>query len=495
MSKYENFIKRLYEEYTIKHINYDELDIKELNTINEKESYSLSKIVSRIFTNDLQKKTQNVLIRRCLFKDMKCSESDFTAGIFINCHFHEVEFQNVNFKETIFINCFLEATSFKACKFQEAYFINTQFKNTNFVRGDIIKTKFINSNYDDIALSHNKDDINKATIKELDIEKVDLTSFITITAEEDNNNIKNVNQEQNQTHKEDLKEKTMLGFDRNNTKKEKKEEIKETVIQEVKKIQEEEILNFENKTFDTLPENFTFKGKFFHNCTFNNIMISDDLDITTIFNKCIFNNVIFDGNLSFMKFSQCTFNNYQFNKQIAHIFFELCHFNFDESFPLRANFHYCIFESCIENDNVLLKKIRNLSKKPYFIITDDSDIVNYDEYKQSLENMHKKGLEEGKLQGIHEGQKNAIEKQIETTAPDIQEFIELIEKQNTFISKLMSTYLKPEVKEVYREPTEEEKAQIACDFYNHLSIEDKLSFMQSTDKILEKYTNKDKSVI
>ncbi|MCD8028348.1 MAG: pentapeptide repeat-containing protein [Erysipelotrichaceae bacterium] len=321
-------MNEILEEYNIKKLGYEYLNISILQKLNRRQLHKLSNGESCLITEDYANNRDKLFLKNTLFKKMAISDTRIEKAVFINCKYEDVSIKDTSFSNGIFMNCYFESTTFTGVDLDYAVFIGCLFKDTFVMKCKLNYAEFYESNYSDLNIV-------------LDKTSPDYTETLDIK-------VVNNNSYNERTTKTIIKE-------------ENKMEILGNIVSE--------------KEFD---ESYTIENNVIYDkCIFNSSSIKD-IKNNPEFKDCTFKNMTF-GYMYKISMSKCKFISCSFYETVKKCYFDYCDLNGNY---FNNQFEFCNFTDINVSDE-LLKELKDKSKHCYF--SGDSETIQIQEVIKEVE--------------------------------------------------------------------------------------------------------------
>lgn len=413
------------------------------------------------------------------------------SGIFINCHFDQALFNKMTFSNVAFVNCSFDDTVSENSNYKNTYFIGCHYHDLIKEGENDIDTMhefpFCDihpSPCEDGTIHHSSDVDEKKVQEELDKQEDDAELPEDLTEDgyknfQDNDDKKNQNvtgfhQQTLDDYPEvsgvenlsDGKESNLeTEKEKNSTENNEGEEnnMEQTVNTEV------QTMDIEGQTFsqNEFENGFKFKGKRFDNCTFKDIKISEYLPTGAPFSDCTFENVVFDVAVANMQFANCTFSNVLFTKMVKNVLFEGCDIKFSDE-QLKDVFTACSYIASEEKRDETAENFICGEPRTKELTEEEKQALIKEEVEKRVEEERKTAYDEGVKAGIESAQEESESVSMEDLVESIRNLskcmseglLNVVNKAGSLVEKEADKHKTIE-KEVVRELTEEEKAEMA----------------------------------
>ena len=411
------------------------------------------------------------------------------SGIFINCHFDQASFNKMTFSNVAFVNCSFDDTVSENSNYKNTYFIGCHYhdliekgENDTDTMHEFPFCDIQPSPCEDGTIHHSLDVDEKQVQEELDKQEDDARLPKDLTEDgyknfQDNDDKKN--QKATGFHQQSIDDYTEVTevrdssndegsnpeTEHNNTDDNEGEEnnMEQTVNTEV------QTMDIEGQTFsqNEFENGFKFKGKRFDNCTFKNIKISEYLPTGAPFSDCTFENVVFDVAVANMQFANCKFSNVLFTKMVKNVLFEGCDIKFSDE-QLKDVFTACSYIASEEKRDETAENIICGEPRTKELTKEEKQALIKEEVEKRVEEERKTAYDEGVKAGIESAQEESESVSMEDLVESIRNLskcmseglLDVVNKAGSLVEKEADKHKTIE-KEVVRELTEEEKAEMA----------------------------------
>lgn len=411
------------------------------------------------------------------------------SGIFINCHFDQASFNKMTFSNVAFVNCSFDDTVSENSNYKNTYFIGCHYhdliekgENDTDTMHEFPFCDIQPSPCEDGTIHHSLDVDEKQVQEELDKQEDDARLPKDLTEDgyknfQDNDDKKN--QKATGFHQQSIDDYTEVTevrdssndegsnpeTEHNNTDDNEGEEnnMEQTVNTEV------QTMDIEGQTFsqNEFENGFKFKGKRFDNCTFKNIKISEYLPTGAPFSDCTFENVVFDVAVANMQFANCKFSNVLFTKMVKNVLFEGCDIKFSDE-QLKDVFTACSYIASEEKRDETAENLICGEPRTKELTKEEKQALIKEEVEKRVEEERKTAYDEGVKAGIESAQEESESVSMEDLVESIRNLskcvseglLDVVNKAGSLVEKEADKHKTIE-KEVVRELTEEEKAEMA----------------------------------
>lgn len=411
------------------------------------------------------------------------------SGIFINCHFDHAVFNKMTFSNVAFVNCSFDDTVSDNSNYKNTYFIGCHYhdlieegENDTDTMHEFPFCDIQPSPCEDGTIHHSSDVDENKVQEELDKQEDDAGLPEDLTEDgyknfQDNDDKKNqkatgfrqqsiddytdVTEVRDSSNDEGSNPET----EHNNTDDNEGEEnnMEQTVNTEV------QTMDIEGQTFsqNEFENGFKFKGKRFDNCTFKDIKISEYLPTGAPFSDCTFENVVFDVAVANMQFANCTFSNVLFTKMVKNVLFEGCDIKFSNE-QLKDVFTACSYIASEEKRDETAENLICGEPRTKELTKEEKQALIKEEVEKRVEEERKTAYDEGVKAGIESAQEESESVSMEDLVESIRNLskcvseglLDVVNKAGSLVEKEADKHKTIE-KEVVRELTEEEKAEMA----------------------------------
>ena len=416
-------------------------------------------------------------------------ESARISGIFINCHFDHAVFNKMTFSNVAFVNCSFDDTVSDNSNYKNTYFIGCHYhdliekgENDTDTMHEFPFCDIQPSPCEDGTIHHSSDVDENKVQEELDKQEDDAGLPEDLTEDgyknfQDNDDKKNqkatgfrqqsiddytdVTEVRDSSNDEGSNPET----EHNNTDDNEGEEnnMEQTVNTEV------QTMDIEGQTFsqNEFENGFKFKGKRFDNCTFKDIKISEYLPTGAPFSDCTFENVVFDVAVANMQFANCKFSNVLFTKMVKNVLFEGCDIKFSDE-QLKDVFTACSYIASEEKRDETAENLICGEPRTKELTKEEKQALIKEEVEKRVEEERKTAYDEGVKAGIESAQEESESVSMEDLVESIRNLskcvseglLDVVNKAGSLVEKEADKHKTIE-KEVVRELTEEEKAEMA----------------------------------
>ena len=412
------------------------------------------------------------------------------SGIFINCHFDQTLFNKMTFSNVAFVNCSFDDTVSANSNYKNTYFIGCHYHDL-IEKGENDTDTMHEFPFCDIQPSpcedgtiHYSSNVDEKKVQE-ELKKHDnegipeeLTQDISKMFENsDDGKSQNVTGFHQQTLEDypevsgvdnlsDGKESNLeTEKEKNSTENNEGEEnnMEQTVKTEVQKRDIEGQIFSQNE----FENGFKFNGKRFDNCTFKDIKISEYLPTGAPFSDCTFENVVFDVAVANMQFANCKFSNVLFTKMVKNVLFEGCDIKFSDE-QLKDVFTACSYIASEEKRDETAENLICGEPRTKELTKEEKQALIKEEVEKRVEEERKTAYDEGVKAGIESAQEESESVSMEDLVESIRNLskcvseglLDVVNKAGSLVEKEADKHKTIE-KEVVRELTEEEKAEMA----------------------------------
>ena len=418
-------------------------------------------------------------------------ESARISGIFINCHFDQASFNKMTFSNVAFVNCSFDDTVSENSNYKNTYFIGCHYhdlikkgENDTDTMHEFPFCDIHPSPCEDGTIHHSLNVDEKKVQEELDKQEDDAGLPEDLTEDgyknfQDNDDKKNQNvtgfhQQTLEDYPEVSGVENLSDGKESNLETEKEKNSTENNEGEEKNMEqtvktEAQTMDVEGQTFtqNEFENGFKFKGKRFDNCTFKDIKISEYLPTGAPFSECTFDNVVFDVAVANMQFANCTFNNVLFTKMVKNVLFEGCDINFSSE-QMREVFTACSYIASEEKRDETAENIICGEPRTKELTEEEKQALIKEEVEKCVEEERKTAYDEGVKAGIESAQEESENVSMEDLVKSIRNLsecmseglLDVVNKAGSLVEKEADKHKTIE-KEVVRELTEEEKAEMA----------------------------------
>lgn len=416
-------------------------------------------------------------------------ESARISGIFINCHFDHAVFNKMTFSNVAFVNCSFDDTVSDNSNYKNTYFIGCHYhdliekgENDTDTMHEFPFCDIHPSPCEDGTIHHSSDVDENKVQEELDKQEDD-AGLPEDLAEDGYKNFQDIDDKKNQKatgfHQQSIDDYTDVTEVRDSSNDEgsnPETEHNNTDDNEGEENNMEQIVNTEVQTMDiegqTFSQNkfengFKFKGKRFDNCTFKDIKISEYLPTGAPFSDCTFENVVFDVAVANMQFANCKFSNVLFTKMVKNVLFEGCDIKFSDE-QLKDVFTACSYIASEEKRDETAENLICGEPRTKELTKEEKQALIKEEVEKRVEEERKTAYDEGVKAGIESAQEESESVSMEDLVESIRNLskcmseglLDVVNKAGSLVEKEADKHKTIE-KEVVRELTEEEKAEMA----------------------------------
>lgn len=416
-------------------------------------------------------------------------ESARISGIFINCHFDHALFNKMTFSNVAFVNCSFDDTVSENSNYKNTYFIGCHYhdliekgENDTDTMHEFPFCDIQPSPCEDGTIHYSSNVDEKKVQEELDKQEDDAGLPEELTEDgyknfQDNDDKKNQNGTGiRQQTIDDYTEVTEVRDSSNDEGSNPETEPNNTDDSEGEENNMEQTVNTEVQTMDiegqTFSQNefengFKFKGKRFDNCTFKDIKISEYLPTGAPFSDCTFENVVFDVAVANMQFANCKFSNVLFTKMVKNVLFEGCDIKFSDE-QLKDVFTACSYIASEEKRDETAENLICGEPRTKELTKEEKQALIKEEVEKRVEEERKTAYDEGVKAGIESAQEESESVSMEDLVESIRNLskcvseglLDVVNKAGSLVEKEADKHKTIE-KEVVRELTEEEKAEMA----------------------------------
>ena len=416
-------------------------------------------------------------------------ESARISGIFINCHFDHAVFNKMTFSNVAFVNCSFDDTVSDNSNYKNTYFIGCHYhdliekgENDTDTMHEFPFCDIHPSPCEDGTIHHSSDVDENKVQEELDKQEDD-AGLPEDLAEDGYKNFQDIDDKKNQKatgfHQQSIDDYTDVTEVRDSSNDEgsnPETEHNNTDDNEGEENNMEQIVNTEVQTMDiegqTFSQNefengFKFKGKRFDNCTFKDIKISEYLPTGAPFSDCTFENVVFDVAVANMQFANCKFSNVLFTKMVKNVLFEGCDIKFSDE-QLKDVFTACSYIASEEKRDETAENLICGEPRTKELTKEEKQALIKEEVEKRVEEERKTAYDEGVKAGIESAQEESESVSMEDLVESIRNLskcmseglLDVVNKAGSLVEKEADKHKTIE-KEVVKELTEEEKAEMA----------------------------------
>ena len=407
------------------------------------------------------------------------------SGIFINCHFDQASFNKMTFSNVAFVNCSFDDTVSENSNYKNTYFIGCHYHDL-IEKGENDTDTMHEFPFCDIQPSpcedgtiHYSSDVDEKKIQE-DLDKHEENEGLPEDLIQDANKMFGNGDDKEIPKVIEFRQQTIDDYDgvtevrdssndegsnpeieKNSTENDEGEEnnMEQTVKTETQTI------DIEGQTFtqNEFENGFKFKGKRFDNCTFKDIKISEYLPTGAPFSECTFENVVFDVAVANMQFANCKFSNVLFTKMVKNVLFEGCDIKFSDE-QLKDVFTACSYIASEEKRDKTAENLICGEPRTKELTEEEKQALIKEEVEKRVEEERKTAYDEGVKAGIESAQEESESISMEGLVKSMKNLsecmLDVINEANSLVEKETDKHKTIE-KEVVRELTEEEKAEMA----------------------------------
>lgn len=416
-------------------------------------------------------------------------ESARISGIFINCHFDHAVFNKMTFSNVAFVNCSFDDTVSDNSNYKNTYFIGCHYHDL-IEKGENDTDTMHEFPFCDIQPSpcedgtiHHSSDVDENKVQEELDKQEDDTGLPEDLTEDGYKNFQDNDDKKNQKATgfrqqsiDDYTDVTEVRDSSNDEGSNPETEHNNTDDNEGEENNMEQTVNTEVQTMDiegqTFSQNefengFKFKGKRFDNCTFKDIKISEYLPTGAPFSDCTFENVVFDVAVANMQFANCKFSNVLFTKMVKNVLFEGCDIKFSDE-QLKDVFTACSYIASEEKRDETAENLICGEPRTKELTKEEKQALIKEEVEKRVEEERKTAYDEGVKAGIESAQEESESVSMEDLVESIRNLskcvseglLDVVNKAGSLVEKEADKHKTIE-KEVVRELTEEEKAEMA----------------------------------
>lgn len=411
------------------------------------------------------------------------------SGIFINCHFDQALFNKMTFSNVAFVNCSFDDTVSENSNYKNTYFIGCHYhdliekgENDTDTMHEFPFCDIQPSPCEDGTIHHSSNIDEKKVQEELDKQEDDEglpkelaqnpDKMFENSDDEVNQNIIGFHQQTIDDYPEEEKVKDSSNDEGSNPETEKNStennEGEENNMEQTVKT-EVQTIDIEGQTFaqNEFENGFKFKGKRFDKCKFKDIKISEYLPTGAPFSECTFENVVFDVAVANMQFANCKFSNVLFTKMVKNVLFEGCDIKFSDD-QLKDVFTACSYIASEEKRDETAENIICGEPRTKELTEEEKQALIKEEVEKCVEEERKTAYDEGVKAGIESAQEESENVSMEDLVKSIRNLsecmseglLDVVNKAGSLVEKEADKHKTIE-KEVVRELTEEEKAEMA----------------------------------
>lgn len=411
------------------------------------------------------------------------------SGIFINCHFDQALFNKMTFSNVAFVNCSFDDTVSASSSYKNTYFIGCHYHDL-IEEGENDTDTMHEFPFCDIQPSpckdgtiHHSSNVDEKKVQEELNKQEDDAGLPEDLIEDGYKNFQDNEDKKNQKatgfHQQSIDDYTEVTevrdssndegsnpeTEHNNTDDNEGEE--NNMEQTVKT--EPQTIDIEGQTFaqNEFENGFKFKGKRFDECTFKDIKISEYLPTGAPFSECTFENVVFDVAVANMQFANCKFSNVLFTKMVKNVLFEGCDIKFSDE-QLKDVFTACSYIASEEKRDETVENLICGEPRTKELTKEEKQALIKEEVEKRVEEERKTAYDEGVKAGIESAQEESESVSMEDLVESIRNLskcvseglLDVVNKAGSLVEKEADKHKTIE-KEVVRELTEEEKAEMA----------------------------------
>lgn len=411
------------------------------------------------------------------------------SGIFINCHFDQALFNKMTFSNVAFVNCSFDDTVSASSSYKNTYFIGCHYHDL-IEEGENDTDTMHEFPFCDIQPSpckdgtiHHSSNVDEKKVQEELNKQEDDAGLPEDLIEDGYKNFQDNEDKKNQKatgfHQQSIDDYTEVTevrdssndegsnpeTEHNNTDDNEGEE--NNMEQTVKT--EPQTIDIEGQTFaqNEFENGFKFKGKRFDECTFKDIKISEYLPTGAPFSECTFENVVFDVAVANMQFANCKFSNVLFTKMVKNVLFEGCDIKFSDE-QLKDVFTACSYIASEEKRDETAENLICGEPRTKELTKEEKQALIKEEVEKRVEEERKTAYDEGVKAGIESAQEESESVSMEDLVESIRNLskcvseglLDVVNKAGSLVEKEADKHKTIE-KEVVRELTEEEKAEMA----------------------------------
>lgn len=411
------------------------------------------------------------------------------SGIFINCHFDQALFNKMTFSNVAFVNCSFDETISRNSSYKNTYFIGCHYRDL-ITEGENDTDTMHEFPFCDIQPSpcedgtiHYSSNVDEKKIQE-DLDKHEENEGLPEDLIQDANKMFGNGDDKEIPKVIEFRQQTIDDYDgvtevrdssndegsnpeieKNSTENDEGEEnnMEQTVKTETQTI------DIEGQTFaqNEFENGFKFKGKRFDKCKFKDIKISEYLPTGAPFSECTFENVVFDVAVANMQFANCKFSNVLFTKMVKNVLFEGCDIKFSDE-QLKDVFTACSYIASEEKRDETAENLICGEPRTKELTKEEKQVLIKEEVEKRVEEERKTAYDEGVKVGIESAQEESESVSMEDLVESIRNLskcvseglLDVVNKAGSLVEKEADKHKTIE-KEVVRELTEEEKAEMA----------------------------------
>lgn len=406
------------------------------------------------------------------------------SGIFINCHFDHAVFNKMTFSNVAFVNCSFDDTVSTNSSYKNTYFIGCHYhdlikegENDTDTMHEFPFCDVQPSPCEDGTILHSSD-VDEKNIQE-ELNNHDNEGILEELTHDPNKMFEGNDDEKNQNatgfHQQsidDYPEVTEVRVSSNDEENNSETGQNNTEDNEGEESNMEQTVKTETQTIDIEGQTFTqnefengfkFKGKRFDNCTFKDIKISEYLPTGAPFSECTFENVVFDVAVANMQFANCKFSNVLFTKMVKNVLFEGCDIKFSDE-QLKDVFTACSYIASEEKRDETAENLICGEPRTKELTEEEKQALIKEEVEKRVEEERKTAYDEGVKAGIELAQEESESISMEGLVKSMKNLsecmLDVFNEANSLVEKETDKHKTIE-KEVVRELTEEEKAEMA----------------------------------